>query len=366
MRIISSFQDYYDSARGYGEDESGVTYVRETVWISAPPRLPEPVRNTFAQVSGMRTSGEMEGRHGDKVSVTPAILIIQGKPTVVWRTHAERRWMSLERLIDAGETGLTSLAQLFGEVNPARRGSIAAPTVSAAMKNGEAHWHDAYKSQMFGRELPQLVSVGGAVDEFLAGNLSVKELERSTLKMGAIRWQRERHSDWAKSMGKGRDAIERLGETDFSFLHAETGQPILLISHRSNDSRHYSKNPEPAPVPEWAIVAAVYGKGIPATGHEGEISPENIRKAWESRRRLKIPGADSKSWYTLIANPCLRQLQMERIMDPFTCWQAVENTVDGVCARPGNPMAGLTDDDIRDKHGFDPKYGFRTRPGGNH
>jgi hypothetical protein len=49
-------------------------------------------------------------------------------------------------------------------------------------------------------------------------------------------------------------------------------------------------------------------------------------------------------------------------MDPFTTYQELSMFVDGKIAYPGNSMTVIEDKYRIAAHGFDTKYGFRTRP----
>lgn len=64
----------------------------------------------------------------------------------------------------------------------------------------------------------------------------------------------------------------------------------------------------------------------------------------------------------LLVNPPLKDYQFYRIMDPYTAYQELDMYVGGTLAWPFNMMVEVSDASKVAKHGFDPKYGFRTRP----
>lgn len=64
----------------------------------------------------------------------------------------------------------------------------------------------------------------------------------------------------------------------------------------------------------------------------------------------------------LIRNPCLKDLQFFKIIDPFTAYQEIDMFLSGVLAPENKPMVKIEDKYRVQQHGFDPKFGFRTRP----
>lgn len=49
-------------------------------------------------------------------------------------------------------------------------------------------------------------------------------------------------------------------------------------------------------------------------------------------------------------------------LDPYSCFQNIEQFISGVVPGQQMPMVTLSDKHMVLKKGFDPKYGFRTRP----
>jgi len=64
----------------------------------------------------------------------------------------------------------------------------------------------------------------------------------------------------------------------------------------------------------------------------------------------------------IIVNPCLADLHVQGLLDPYTAFQAMAQFIGGVMPGQHAPMVTLTDRDQVAKKGFDPVYGFRTRP----
>ena len=67
----------------------------------------------------------------------------------------------------------------------------------------------------------------------------------------------------------------------------------------------------------------------------------------------------------LILNPRLADIGFQRLVDPYTCFQAISQFIEGVVPGQQMPMVAISDASQVRKKGFDPKYGFRTRPAGH-
>lgn len=61
-------------------------------------------------------------------------------------------------------------------------------------------------------------------------------------------------------------------------------------------------------------------------------------------------------------NPCLKDFEFYRVFDSYTAYQELDMWVSGTLAWPQNFMVEVSDKDRINQHGFDPVYGFRTRP----
>ena len=57
----------------------------------------------------------------------------------------------------------------------------------------------------------------------------------------------------------------------------------------------------------------------------------------------------------------LKDYKFYRVFDPYTAFQELDMFISGVMTRDGNPMAGISDTDLRNKHGFD-KMSFKKAP----
>lgn len=60
-------------------------------------------------------------------------------------------------------------------------------------------------------------------------------------------------------------------------------------------------------------------------------------------------------------NPCLKDYEFPRIVDPYTAYQELNMFIGGVLRRPEQPMIAISDKDKAHKRGFD-KWSFRRPP----
>ena len=63
---------------------------------------------------------------------------------------------------------------------------------------------------------------------------------------------------------------------------------------------------------------------------------------------------------TLTLSPCLKDLEFQRIKDPYTAYQDIFQFVAGTLNKPENKMVKISDKDKIAKHGFD-KWSFRQK-----
>lgn len=63
----------------------------------------------------------------------------------------------------------------------------------------------------------------------------------------------------------------------------------------------------------------------------------------------------------VIYNPCLKDIEFYKVLDPFTCFQELSMFIGGVLGGHSPKMVTISDEMKVYKHGFDPVYGFRTR-----
>ena len=64
----------------------------------------------------------------------------------------------------------------------------------------------------------------------------------------------------------------------------------------------------------------------------------------------------------VVRNPKLLDLGMQKFLDPVAAFQSISQFIDGVVPGRQLPMVEISDKSQVVKKGFDPKYGFRTRP----
>ena len=64
----------------------------------------------------------------------------------------------------------------------------------------------------------------------------------------------------------------------------------------------------------------------------------------------------------IIQNPCLKDLEFYRFKDTFSCFQEIQQYISGVLTNTEIDQSKMTDKEKINSHGFDMKYGFRTRP----
>lgn len=162
-----------------------------------------------------------------------------------------------------------------------------------------------------GTNLAQLVDA-------MTQDLAAKRPERTTkveARVVEMQDKNARHYDQAR---------QRLLDHDFTDLHLATEAPVLLL----------------------APVELLYPNP--------RQMPENVQKA----RATGGEGANS----ALILNPRLADIGFQRAVDPFTCFQAISQFIEGVVPGQQMPMVAISDASQVRKKGFDPVYGFRKRP----
>lgn len=64
----------------------------------------------------------------------------------------------------------------------------------------------------------------------------------------------------------------------------------------------------------------------------------------------------------IVKNPILKNFGIEKIIDPSLMHQNIFQFISGVLSNNENKMLPISDFSKLEKHGFDPKYSFRTRP----
>ncbi len=64
----------------------------------------------------------------------------------------------------------------------------------------------------------------------------------------------------------------------------------------------------------------------------------------------------------VLINNKLSDYDFYKVLDPYSAFQELEMWMQGVLSYPQNIMIEVEDKSKIEKHGFDKKYGFRTRP----
>ena len=71
---------------------------------------------------------------------------------------------------------------------------------------------------------------------------------------------------------------------------------------------------------------------------------------------------DSYKTSEVFLNPKLSDYSFYKVLDAYSCYQELDMWLSGRLAYPQNIMIEVDDKSKVEKHGFDTKYGFRTRP----
>ena len=80
--------------------------------------------------------------------------------------------------------------------------------------------------------------------------------------------------------------------------------------------------------------------------------------------RPNIVETASTAGYTLTKNPCLRDYEFFRVLGAYEAYQEIEMYLGNTLVPAGPPPQPVADHTILDRHGFDPKMGFRKRKNG--
>lgn len=101
----------------------------------------------------------------------------------------------------------------------------------------------------------------------------------------------------------------------------------------------------------------------------GDITSENCTRWWHKETDLKTSSEDLHRKYNcpiilvgdekIIKCPVLKDLQFQRIKDPYTTYQEIAMYLSGVLGQSKEPPVTLSDKSKIVKHGFDPKRSFR-------
>ena len=66
----------------------------------------------------------------------------------------------------------------------------------------------------------------------------------------------------------------------------------------------------------------------------------------------------------VIIDARLNAFQFQKVKDPYTAYMELDSFISGTFGKSCGDIVQISDKDKVHKHGFDPKYGFRTRPVG--
>lgn len=292
MRIISSFQDYYDSVQAYGYDEQ-VIFHREPSAVPTPVALEVPlpwmVRSSpHTQILGCnhvtllakeapknRFNNDQNGAY----HLVEGFVLLGGRAHSIW---LNRIAVSSQYYLDQSlrpSRPASALERLIYE------GPLGHPDLATA----SAWWDKQLREQM-----PPLLSP----DQELI-----------------VKWRKFDKPSALRDKNSYAAARQKFLDKDWSSLQLEYGSPVLLL-----------------------------------------VPP--VRQRWS------VPSSDDHG--KLIVNPHLASFHLQRspAFDPYTVFQALAQFIGGVMPGAQAPLITLSDHTQVIKKGFDPVYGFRTRPRG--
>ncbi len=280
MRLISKFQDYYDTALAQGRDES-ILYIRKKSvtaeylsadmipWAASRLRTVRIKDQTEKSRSMRWIPGYGYEQNSHFWSFDEAFVVIAGKAMPVWIRSGSGQAL-LEDKKSEDYLGDISIENMVNEMTKRRTQSNTDPNIT-----------------------PNVVA---SFDN------------RSDLENRAY--------DAAR---------ERLLSHDFSGLHIDKGGPVLLISSISSlyTSRYY----------------------LP-----------------QEMKTLLDDTSTQKPNIGIIVNPRLADINFQKLVHPYTCFQDISQFIGGVIPGQQMPMVEISDQSKVQKKGFDPVYGFRRRP----
>jgi len=66
--------------------------------------------------------------------------------------------------------------------------------------------------------------------------------------------------------------------------------------------------------------------------------------------------------FKIVINDCLKDINFQKIIDPFTAFQSIQQYISGVLGVDSNKMINISDADMQVKKGFTGEYSFRQPP----
>lgn len=190
---------------------------------------------------------------------------------------------------------------------------------------GKAHpvWvrHGAIEALMDRQNFMQS-PVGDVATAPLAAAMRAKLHERRNVLQKEPDVQVRPHAEQEENTRAYENARARFLTQDFTELHIAQGAPVLLLG-----------DPE-----------CLYGRAF-------------------NRAAFRTQGNEAATKNVLVVkNPRLASLGFQRTLDPFACFQEISQFIGGVVPGQQLPLVEISDKSKIEKKGFDPKYGFRTRP----
>lgn len=77
---------------------------------------------------------------------------------------------------------------------------------------------------------------------------------------------------------------------------------------------------------------------------------------------IAILSTINRSGAVINLNSELSEYEFYKVLDSYSCYQTLQQYVDGSLSYPGNICQDIPDEYKIESKGFDPEYGFRTRP----
>jgi hypothetical protein len=323
MRIISDFHDYYDGALALGQDAS-IVFKRKTTLVHAVlPNMPWE---------------ETRARSRDSAEITVTRASPHFKFPSPWRPGytSTQEDVILYR----------SLLLLGGEAREvwcSADGRVGGPTAEGAVRAVVRSWPTRRSDET--RTIQSNTGpVLGLVSQECLDELDLKPRRTTKITKDESADRRGLDLRFQASLKK-----------DWTDTHLALNAPLLLLVG--------------CPRPSYIISAQ--GRTGPAASQRSDGAPWTLvdnkeaenAAVWSARAGITVyaqrtPGVTTE----IIRNPALAPLNLAASLDPFACFQTLAQFIGGVVPGRSMPMVVLSDQDLVQKKGFDPIYGFRTRP----
>lgn len=329
MKLISPFHDYYDAVLAHGRDEH-IRFIRRTSstvcdlpsapWVCAaggnhhvPHEVSVDVGLDQGRMYTMPASRALEEHQRRKLWNTRTCLV---QAVVVVAGRAGAVWIDRDQVVAAARAGRAV------QPDPAAAADADAPAwrlkgypdLSAAIVHaieratatcvgmpwsGNERWCVASTMAM------DVVSLPEAMEQTVRLSLpSMPKARRRKRSRGYLDGSRREYEQ----------ALQAFLRADHSALSVQEQTPVLLL------------------LPASAL--PLEAKASPATATATVV----------------------------VRNPCLAALNWQSVSPPYDTFQALSQFIGGVMPGSQSPMVSLKDSEQVLKKGFDPVYGFRTRP----